>query len=460
MQFNSTLFLAFLVIVVYAFYQITPFYRRLLLLLASYTFYWVWSVPFSLLLVFSTLLAYVTTRVIDSKVVNWVRTASLVTSLVVSLGVLCLFKYADFLSDSTYSLFDFRPWPKLNLILPLGISFYTFETISYIVDVYRGNMRAQKSLLDVALYLIFFPHLVAGPIIRAQELISQLSCRSKLDWVQIRSGIAQILWGMLKKVYIADPMGRIASEVYAAPDTVSGLGLILATYAFAVQVYCDFSGYSDIAIGAARLFGIELSINFDKPYLACSIRDFWRRWHISLSTWLRDYLYIPLGGNRLGVVRTYVNLTIAMLLGGLWHGAGWNWVVWGGLQGAMLSVERATGLDANLPASKYGRLFRWLIAFHLVCVSWVFFRSHNVYDATTVLQRIFTFTDGRIPVDFRPLLYLGLLLVAELWDWKQQWMTWMQKHPTWTRWVVYISALILIFTFAGTSNSEFIYFKF
>ncbi|MEG5060893.1 MBOAT family protein [Microcoleus sp. A2-C5] len=459
MLFNSTLFLVFLVVVVYVYYLLTPQYRRWFLLLASYCFYWVWSVPYSLLMVGYTLLAYITARIIDSSTKNRDRTTALISFLVVVLSTLCLFKYANFFSDSAYSLLGFHPWPQLNLLLPLGISFYTFETISYVVDVYKRITPADKSLLDIALYVIFFPHLVAGPIIRADDLVPQLACRASIDWVRIRSGIAQIIWGMLKKVFIADPMAPIASEAFSAPESVSGLGLLLGTFAFAVQVYCDFSGYSDIAIGSSRLLGIELPPNFDRPYLAYSITDFWRRWHISLSTWLRDYLYIPLGGNRQGKLRTYVNLTITMLLGGLWHGAGWNWVVWGGLQGAMLSMERVFGL-ASAPKSKASYLIRWLFTFCLISISWVLFRSPDLNSAGAVLGRIFTFADGRIPIDYRPLLYLGLVLLVEWADVKQRWMSWAQMHPNLLKWIAWAIAIALMFTFAGASSSNFIYFQF
>ena len=219
--------------------------------------------------------------------------------------------------------------PALNWILPLGISFYTFEVISYLVDVYLGMTRPIKSLMDMALYVSFFPHLIAGPIIRSEDLVPQLIADRGFDWANIREGIARFVWGMVKKIYVADVMAKVAAEVYGNPTTASASALVLGTYAFAVQIYCDFSAYSDMAIGSARMLGIKLPENFDMPYLSCSIREFWRRWHISLSTWLRDYLYIPLGGSRRGNIRTYVNLMLTMLLGGLWHGAGWSWIAWG-----------------------------------------------------------------------------------------------------------------------------------
>jgi alginate O-acetyltransferase complex protein AlgI len=459
MLFNSTIFLGFLVVVVYVYYLLTPQYRRWFLLLASYTFYWVWSVPYSLLMVLYTMLAYITGRAIESATKNKDKNLALISFLIIVVSTLCLFKYANFFSDSAYSVLGFRPWPQLNLLLPLGISFYTFQTISYIVDVYKGVIPAEKSVLDLALYVIFFPNLVAGPIVRAKHLIPQLACDSPVNWTQIRSGVSQIVWGMLKKVYIADPMATIAREAFARPESVSGQGLVLGTLAFAVQVYCDFSGYSDIAIGSARLFGIELPANFNKPYLAYSITDFWRRWHISLSNWLRDYLYIPLGGNRRGNLRTYANLMITMLIGGLWHGAGWNWIAWGGFQGAMLSIERATGLSLA-PTSKVKHLLRWLLTFILVCTSWVFFQASSLNSAFVVFQRIFTWADGWIPVDYRPLFYISIILLFDWWDVKQQWMNWAEANPKWLKWIACGMAIALMFTFAGASSSNFLYFQF
>ena len=459
MIFNSNTYLVFLVIIVYLYYLLTPYYRRLLLLLGSYIFYWVWSVPFSVLLMLSTLVDYTAARVIETAAKPWMRQVGLLTSLALNLGILFTFKYADFFSNSAYSLFGLRPWPELNWILPLGISFYTFQTMSYTIDVYRGGIPAKRSIIDVAIYVCFFPQLVAGPIVRSDELLPQLEARGSLDWHQMRGGIAQLLWGMFKKVYIADPMAHIANEAYTSPDMVSGLGLMLATYAFAIQIYCDFSGYSDIAIGSAKLLGIHLPKNFDAPYLACSIRDFWRRWHITLSTWLRDYLYIPLGGNRQGQIRTYVNLMITMLLGGLWHGAGWTWVMWGGLQGFMLSVERAMKWE-RAPKTLFWRAFRWLITFHLVCLSWIFFRANNFQDAVTIIQRIGELANSSIPLDFRPIAVLGFILSVERLNLKQSWITWMQGEPRITKWVAVASVIALCCTFAGASNPEFVYFQF
>ena len=460
MLFNSSLYLGFLATVVGLYYLLSPRWRRYLILLASYTFYWVWSVPFSLLLVGSTVIDYGAARYIEKSSTKTARRIGLAASLLFNLGTLALFKYADFFSDSAFSIFGARPWPHLDLILPLGISFYTFQTMSYTIDVYRGVVPAKRSLLDVAIYVSFFPQLVAGPIVRADELLPQLVMEDRpIDWPSIRRGLALVLWGLGKKVYVADTMGRLANAAYGAPDVYGGVDLAMGTYAFAIQIYCDFSGYSDIAIGSALLLGIRLPENFDAPYLSYSIREFWRRWHISLSTWLRDYLYIPLGGSRHGAIRTYTNLMVTMLLGGLWHGAGWNWVVWGGIQGGVLSAERALGVP-DKPKNRFRAIVRWALTLHIVCLSWVFFRADSIDQAWAILGRIFTAAEGTMRIGFAPLFVLGGLLLVERARLRGRWLKLFETHPRLARWVVYVAIVVLVITFAGTSSPEFIYFQF
>ncbi len=460
MQFNSTAFLLFFPIVAALYFALGLQLRRWLLLIASLYFYAFWSVPFSLLLVLSTLVDYSAAAVISNSNRTAVRRTALVGSLVVNLGLLGLFKYADFFSDSAYSLFGTRPWPELDLILPLGISFYTFQTISYTIDVYRGHIAARKSILDVALYVSFFPQLVAGPIIRADVLIPALRIKHALDWDRIRGGLALILWGLGKKVLIADGMAPIVQEAYANPSEMSGLALLTATYAFAVQIYCDFSGYTDIAIGCARILGVDLPKNFDAPYLSCSIREFWRRWHISLSTWLRDYLYIPLGGSRKGAARTYVNLLTTMLIGGLWHGAGWNWVVWGGLQGLMMSIERLLGIPEMPPDRLVWRVLRWFVTIHLVCASWVLFRVENLGDAGVVFSRMATAAPG-LQFDLGwPTVALLIVVASGLFGCRQRFIEGMRTHPR----IAAIASIVILTLLAavvrGSRNPEFIYFQF
>ena len=459
-QFNSTAFFLFFPIVAVLYFALGLQLRRWLLLFASLFFYAFWSVPFSLLLVLSTFVDYFAAGIISGSDRLAVRRSALIGSLAVNLGLLGLFKYADFFSDSAYSLLGVRPWPELDLILPLGISFYTFQTISYTIDVYRGHIEARKSILDVALYVSFFPQLVAGPIIRADVLIPALRIKHTVDWERIRSGLALVIWGLSKKVLVADAMAPIVQEAYANPGEMSGFALLTATYAFAVQIYCDFSGYTDIAIGCARILGIELPKNFDSPYLACSIREFWRRWHISLSTWLRDYLYIPLGGSRKSEARTYVNLMTTMLIGGLWHGAGWNWVVWGGLQGLVMSLERMFGIPETPPKALAWRLLRWLVTIHIVCASWVLFRVESLQDAGTVYSRILGATPGLEFDLLWPVAMLLLVVTSNLLGLRQRLIDAMSRRPVFATVVSTLTLILLAAVIRGSRNPEFIYFQF
>lgn len=460
MQFDSATFILFLIAVVAIYHRLGLRGRRALLLCASYGFYWVWSIPFSLLLVASTVVDWGAALAIERLKAKVHRRLALAVSLLVNLGLLALFKYADFVSVSILDLVGMQPWPVLDWVLPLGISFYTFQTISYTVDVYRGTITAKRSLMDVALYVSFFPQLVAGPIVRSDVLMPQLARRAELDWDGLRRGIALVVWGLAKKVYVADTMGLIANEAYGDVGAQSGLGLLSATYAFAIQIYCDFSAYSDIAIGSALMLGIRLPENFARPYLACSVREFWRRWHISLSTWLRDYVYIPLGGGRKGPSRTSVNLMITMLLGGLWHGAGWHWIAWGGLQGVAMTVERATGVSTTAPARLAPRVLRIVLVFHFTCASWVLFRAANLGEAWTVLSRIATLAPGDVPVNVRPVIAVLLVMGAMAIGARERFVEAIATHATVVRWLSYAMITLFLMTFARVSGPEFIYFQF
>jgi D-alanyl-lipoteichoic acid acyltransferase DltB (MBOAT superfamily) len=509
--FNSTSYLIFLPLVVIAFYRLTPQGRRWLLVAASYFFYATsaltifpadhypqWTRQFWLhqvlrigalhtsLIIFTTLFNFIIGKMIggapdaeEGIVPAGSRPAThsrhpnvaalpdasrrrfwLIVGLVVNLSILCVYKYAGFFSQNIIALVHGAKLQPLNWILPLGISFYTFEVISYLVDVYLGMTRPILSLLDMALYVSFFPHLIAGPIIRSEDLVPQLTADRPFEWDNIRGGIARFVWGMIKKIYVADVMAKVAAEVYGGASNASASALMLGTYAFAVQIYCDFSAYSDMAIGSAMMLGIKLPENFDMPYISCSIREFWRRWHISLSTWLRDYLYIPLGGSRKGNIRTYVNLMLTMLLGGLWHGAGWNWILWGAMQGGMMCGERAVGLSERPPASLPWRLVRWLITFHLVCASWILFRAKDLSGAAMIFKRIFTLASGDVPVDYRPLVYLAILLLADVLSLRTKWASLMNNRPLLARWATYGAVALFVLTFQRASNPEFIYFQF
>jgi D-alanyl-lipoteichoic acid acyltransferase DltB (MBOAT superfamily) len=320
---------------------------------------------------------------------------------IVNLGILGVFKYANFFIDSLSSLTssiglgDLNP--ALSVILPVGISFYTFQTLSYTFDVYRRRIEPTRNLLDFATYVAYFPQLVAGPIERAQRLLPQISDRERRmpRGAPLQGALLLILQGMFKKVVLADGVAVVANEVFSTPNDYSWIGASLGVLAFGIQIYGDFSGYTDIARGVSRLFGIQLVVNFKQPYLSRNITEFWRRWHISLSDWLRDYLYVPLGGNRGGLASTLRNLMVTMLLGGLWHGASWNFVMWGGLHGTFLIAHRLTrGRRAGETALRGRDIPSILLTFAVVHVAWVFFRADTFSDAFYVLRRIFTFADG------------------------------------------------------------------
>jgi D-alanyl-lipoteichoic acid acyltransferase DltB (MBOAT superfamily) len=383
------------------------------------------------------------------------------------MGLLAFFKYSAFAVDNLNlvssvvgNTFGSLVW---HGALPLGISFHTFQGISYVVDIYRKKIEPVRSFFEFALFVSFFPQLVAEPIVRAEEFIPQVKFAGGADRATFQRGIGRILYGMVKKVYIADAIAPWVSDAYADPSRFSGPGLLIATVAFTVQIYCDFSGYSDIAIGSASLFGVRLPENFAAPYLSMSIRDFWRRWHMSLSRWLSDYLYISLGGNRRGPIRTYVNLMITMLLGGLWHGAGWNWLVWGGIQGVVMSIERATGLD-RVPKTRAGQMARWTVNFAIVLVSWVFFRAQSYTHAMLVMSRILSWSPGIIHTESRALLYavsgLACILLSEYFGLKKIILDWIEQRGATVRWVVYCSIVVLALTFSRAPNQEFIYFAF
>ncbi len=467
MAFNSVPYLLFLTVVVAIYHHVQPKVRTALLLVASWAFYATYNVWFTALLAFTTLFAYFTGLKIGSSEDAKTRKRWLVASIVVNLGILCFYKYPLFLFGNAEGLLGLLgiqlPAVAIKIILPLGISFYTFEAISYTVDVYRRDMQPVRTLKEFALFLAFFPHLVAGPIIRAPELIAQLTGRTEADGTDFRRGIALFLYGVVKKVYVADVMAALVNDVYASPERYSGLSLAVATYAFAVQIYCDFSGYSDMAIGSALLFGIKLPDNFAKPYLSYSIREFWQRWHITLSRWLRDYLYIPLGGNRGGPFRTNLNMMITMLLGGLWHGAGWNWIVWGGIQGGVMAVERGTGL-AGTPLTRGGKALRWLVNFHVVCVSWIFFRAKSVDEAWLILTRIVQGAAGEIGGESRLAVYtaagLAVMFSAELLKTRERWLDFFTSRPVALRWVAYAALVVMVLTFTRAAHPEFIYFAF
>ena len=403
MIFNSVSYLIFFPIVVLLYFALPYKVRNVWLLIASYYFYMNWNAKYAILLAGSTLVTYVCSLLVEYfRAKEKLRLAKIAVagSFFINIGVLVAFKYSGFLAENINSLLDlFGQNAKLSafdVILPVGISFYIFQALSYTMDVYRGDVKATKNLIRYALFVSFFPQLVAGPIERSKNLLEQFDRRQQFDVDRVRSGLLTMLWGLFMKIVIADNLSGIVTNVYDNYLHYTGVEILLSTAMFAFQIYCDFGGYSYIAIGSARVLGFKLMDNFDCPYLAVSVSDFWKRWHISLTSWFTDYLYIPLGGNRKGKVRTYVNTMLVFLVSGLWHGANWTYVVWGGLNGLYLVLEKMSAgfrekvrraLGVNTARFSYC-FFAGLATFALVDFSWMFFRAESFSQVYGMLRQI------------------------------------------------------------------------
>lgn len=408
MLFNSLPYLIFLV-VLFGVYWMLPLHKaRLgLLLLASWFFYAWWNPPYLILFLVVTVFNYLFGLAVGARRESSPGAAHrwMVTSIVFNLALLAYFKYTNFLLDSLGSLMRVATGPEgwspphMDIFLPLGISFYTFQMFAYVVDVKNGRCEAIRNPLKMSLFIAFFPQLIAGPIVRTTEFLPQLRSKRVFDWALFKHGLDLIALGVLKKVLIADQVSPFVDEVFGNPGAYSGPVTWLAVYAYAVQIYCDFSGYTDIGRGSAAILGYHLPINFARPYLSGNITVFWRRWHITLSTWLRDYLYIPLGGSRKGPARTYINLMITMTLGGLWHGASWPFVLWGVYHGASLALTRwahnKAGVKPDDPLVNHWlwRLLAVVGTFHLVCFGWIFFRAVTFSDAFEIVRGLFDWSD-------------------------------------------------------------------
>ncbi|HPN31660.1 MAG TPA: MBOAT family O-acyltransferase [bacterium] len=356
-----------------------------------------WSVPFVSLLFISAYVDYYCSAAILRSESTSRKKIYVLISLIVNLGLLGFFKYTNFLFENANSFFNFLnidySCPVWNIILPLGISFYTFQTMSYTLDVYRGEKKTAKNLADFFLYISFFPQLIAGPIVRASEFLEQINPVKRINSEDIHSGLNLIFTGLIKKVLFADNISKLVEDFFSAPLQYNSVSAWIGVYAFAFQIYFDFSGYCDIAIGCARLLGFNLPKNFDIPYKAHNMREFWRRWHITLSTWLRDYLYISLGGSRCSKLKVYRNLLLTMILGGLWHGASWNFVIWGLYLGIILSITRYVEYSKFFEKIRKidfigEKLILIILNFHLVCVSWVFFRAESLSSSISIIKKM------------------------------------------------------------------------
>ncbi len=475
MAFNSLAFALFLPIV-FALYWLIPrkvLPQNLLLLLASYTFYAWWSYKFLLLLWASSVITYLLAQALERTENATRRQVLLWTSLVINLGVLILFKYLGFFASSLVALLNIFGLHAgsfaLNIILPLGISYYTFQLAGYTIDVYRRQFPAVRNLVTFLLFTGFFPKIVAGPIERASHLVPQLQNERAFEMAQAKDGLRQMLWGFFKKVVIADNLATQVNYVYANYASLDGVTIFAGTFLFAIQIYCDFSGYSDMAIGAARLFGIDLMQNFAFPYFSRDIAEFWRRWHISLSTWFRDYVFFPLGSLRRGKWIAVRNIIITFTLSGLWHGAAWTYVSWGSLNGVYFIPQMIRGPRRQTPQIAQGRLLptgtelrRMLTTFLLVMFGWVFFRANSLRDASGLLARTVRHP-WLAPSHSTYLPALAACAALLVWEWLQRTRPHaldISRLPLLVRWSIYYLIVGLIFWYGVTSNVPFIYVKF
>jgi alginate O-acetyltransferase complex protein AlgI len=485
MLFNSFTFLIFFPVVAAVYFAIPHRFRWAWLLGASCYFYMAFIPVYIFILFFLIAVDYVAGMLIEDST-GARRRSWLIMSLIANIGMLAVFKYFNFLNANARAIAEVFHWPygmpALSLILPIGLSFHTFQAMSYTIEVYRGRQKAERHLGIYALYVMFFPQLVAGPIERPQHLLPQFYERHEFDYERVTSGLRRIAWGLFMKVVIADRLARYVNLVYNDPSSFEGLTLVLATIFFAFQIYCDFAGYSHIAIGTAEVMGFRLIENFNRPYLAQSIGEFWSRWHISLSTWFRDYVYIPLGGNRVPKPRWYFNLFVTFLLSGLWHGANWTFVIWGALNGFYLisSIVTASARERLTSAIGLSRkpalhgVVRVATTFALTCIAWVFFRAGSLHDAMVVFSHALVTpvphqvlpdilrAEGitKLEVAYSGLLIAGLILI-EVITTRVNLVGLFRLQPAWVRWPAYYALCMAIWMLGiSTEAKAFIYFQF
>ncbi len=474
MWFNSFGFWFFATVVLLVYHRLGHRLQNRFLLLASYFFYGCWDWRFLFLILFTTAFEFFSAREIAKTADPKRRRRWVTASLLVELGILGLFKYFGFFLEELNRILEvvgLEHWePGLRLILPAGISFYTFQALSYTIDVYRGRTRASRSFPDFALFISFFPQLVAGPIERSDHLLPQVeNPRKRLSGTLFRDGLYLVMTGLFLKVVIADNMAWLANFVFTAkPGELNGAEVLVGIYAFAFQIYGDFAGYSAIAIGVSKWLGFDLMENFRRPYFAGNPREFWQRWHISLSTWLRDYLYIPLGGNRGGEGKTNRNLILTMVLGGLWHGAAWTFVAWGGIHGLWLVVHRQwsrlLGRSAESGTTRgVGKIVGIIATFHLVCLTWLFFRAESIDHAFGLLAALgsgWHLSDFVLTGVALMAFFLGPWLAFEGWqEWRKDSKV-LLNAPWPARAVFYLYVILMLLFFAAPVSVEFIYFQF
>jgi alginate O-acetyltransferase complex protein AlgI len=479
MLFNSLEFAIFFPLVATLYFVLAQRWRTPLLLVASCIFYMAFIPAYILILAVTILIDYTAGLYLVRVTGRW-RLALLWTSIVATCAVLFIFKYYNFFNDNFVGLAGLVGWElspsTFHIILPIGLSFHTFQSLSYVVEVYRGRQQPEYNLITYATYVMFFPQLVAGPIERPQNLLHQFYEEHRFDYDRVTSGLKRMAWGFFKKLVIADRLALYVNDVYAAPHNFNGLQLTIATVFFAYQIYCDFSAYSDIAVGSARVLGFNLMENFNTPYYSRSISEFWKRWHISLSSWFRDYVYVPLGGSRVPKWRWSFNLLVTFAISGLWHGANWTYVVWGLLNGFYLMMSGLTSRARNTVMARAGLAETTLlrsalqiaVTFILVCIGWVFFRAHNLGDACYILTHFWTdwnfqaigteqFLLRQMPV---AIAAIAVLEIGQLLHGRISFPKLFIRMPIFIRWSAYTAFMLAVVLFGVYRETQFIYFQF
>ena len=468
MIFNSVHFIFFFIATTILYYALPHRFRWAFLLAISCYFYMVFRPIYILILAGTIVVDYVAGLFLASTTNPRRKKIFLVASIIANVGVLAVFKYYNFINDNLTELLGVfhlkNEIPMLRILLPIGLSFHTFQAMSYTIEVYRGKQQAEKHFGMYALYVMFYPQLVAGPIERPQNILHQLKEKVVFNYDHIVSGLKLILWGLFVKVVIADRLSIYVDIVYNSPEHHSAISSLVATLFFTFQIYCDFSGYSSIAIGCAKVLGIDLMINFRRPYMSTSIREFWSRWHISLSTWFRDYLYIPLGGNRVSVYRNMFNLFFVFLVSGLWHGANWTFIIWGALHGFYLIMEIV--IDRLVPSIKLPRSIRWILNFVLVAIAWVFFRASNFQTAKQILKNIYTFKPGPLYIGNASYLVYSFFAILFLFaaEYNAEKLNnryaWLYSERKVLRWSAYLLLILTLLSIGVFNGGQFIYFQF
>jgi len=467
--FNSLHFIIFFPVVVFIFFSLKRVKtRQILLLVASWYFYAVWKPEYIVLLLASTLVDYFVSLEINKTSEKKKRLILLWLSIIVNLGILFTFKYFHFIDKNIYRFFGYQLFKGQgfeNILLPVGISFYTFQTMSYTIDVYKKRILPEKNFVKFALFVSFFPQLVAGPIERAGHLLPQFNKLTKIDYKRITEGLKLMFWGFFQKIVIADTLSLIVHEVYNNPGKYHGFDIWMATFFFAFQIYCDFSGYTDIARGAAKVLGYHLRINFKLPYFAKSFADFWHRWHISLSTWFRDYVYIPLGGSKTNSKSRFIfNILFVFILSGFWHGAGWTFIIWGTLHGIYYLAERFVPFTIFKKTNTLNSILKISLVFIAVNFAWIFFRSQSVRIALTLIKNSFDFSHSLLNFNhfllLKSFLLIGIVFIINLIERKKDIVSFISQKSVLFRWSVYYAAGIILVLFGNYGIQEFIYFRF